>query len=110
MQHTLLYVLVYAHIHVQSYVVNQNTTLHDDILTSALPLPLPHSLPPSAQRGGSWVVDRVVGPADWKVSDDSLREQMKRLQLTPLAATGIIHSLALVPLYTIHTPPHTPSF
>ena len=35
----------------------------------------------SARKGRSWVVDRVVGPADWMTSDDTLREQMKRLQI-----------------------------
>ena len=38
-----------------------------------------HSL--SARKGRSWVVDRVVGPADWMTPDDTLREQMKRLQI-----------------------------
>ena len=33
----------------------------------------------SARKGRSWVVDRVVGPADWMTPDDTLREQMKRL-------------------------------
>ena len=35
----------------------------------------------SARKGRSWVVDRVVGPADWMTPDDTLREQMKRLQI-----------------------------
>ena len=34
------------------------------------------------------MVDRVVGPADLKAPDGSLREQMRRLQLTPHTPTG----------------------
>ena len=37
---------------------------------------------PSAQRKGSWVVERVVGSGELRTPDDSLREQMKRLQIT----------------------------
>ena len=39
-------------------------------------------LPPSAQKKGSWVVERVVGSGELRAPDDSLREQLKRLQIT----------------------------
>ena len=42
---------------------------------------LSFSLYLSARKERSWVVDRVVIPADWMTPDDTLREQMKRLQI-----------------------------
>ena len=39
-------------------------------------------VPPSAKKKGSWVVERVVGSGELRVPDDSLREQLKRLQIT----------------------------
>ena len=39
-------------------------------------------VPPSAQKKGSWVVERVVGSGELGAPDDSLREQLKRLQIT----------------------------
>jgi hypothetical protein len=35
------------------------------------------------QKKGSWVVERVVGSGELRAPDDSLREQLKRLQITP---------------------------
>ena len=62
------------------------------------------SLYPSAERGGSWVVDRVVGPADLVAPDDSLREQMRRLQLSPPTAGPLPNKNIDLYMYTIsHT-------
>ena len=38
--------------------------------------------PLSALKRGSWVVERVVGPGELRTPDDSLREQLKKLQIT----------------------------
>ena len=35
----------------------------------------------SAQRKGSWVVERVVGPKELGAPDHTLRKQMSRLQV-----------------------------
>ena len=43
--------------------------------------PPPFLSPSPARKERSWVVDRVVSPADWMTPDDTLREQMKRLQI-----------------------------
>ena len=36
----------------------------------------------SAQKRGSWVVDRVVGPEVLHEQDDELRDQLSRLQIS----------------------------
>ena len=40
--------------------------------------------PPPAQEERSWVVEKVVDSGELRAPDDSLREQLKRLQITGL--------------------------
>ena len=61
------------------------------VLHVNLHAPLDYSMPylivdipflsPSVQRKGSWVVERVVGQAELRAPDHTLREQMSRLQV-----------------------------
>jgi len=53
-----------------------------NLTSTSLPFSISHS--PSELRGGSWQVTRVVKPDELGRPDESLREQMKKLELSPL--------------------------
>ena len=49
---------------------------------------------PTAQRGGTWVVDKVVGSEDLGSANDTLKEQLKRVQITREVLIEYIHILS----------------